>query len=212
VQRALRAVQDPSRARPAPVPPGRALQAAIVDSLTALLVEAEALAEDDIVDRWGADPAGRPLLAGNLGEASGADVAGAAARAAVRDWQQWLKHEVRLAAPTVRTRTRGTTTAATAVLATVAALAPPVAEVPTVGTAAEALCRVLAEPSIAGFAAQARAELSRRLAEHFESQQRAWLARVEARRIDAELAARLRQAATDVGVARQLALVLGKAA
>jgi hypothetical protein len=215
VARVLRVVQDPAKARPSQAPPGRALQGAIATALAALLVEAEAPAEEAIVDRWSADPAGRSLL-GAPDDDTVPDDHATAAREVVRDWQAWLRNEARLAAPNVRTRTRGTTTAATVVLATVAAAATPEMGSgegePGRGSAADALRRVLTDPTIARLAGRARDDLLDRVRQHFAARSLRWLRRVDAQRVEPSPAPRLRQAAADVGVARQLALVLGKAA
>ncbi len=210
LQRALRATQDPSRARPAPAPPGRLLQAAIATALSALLVEAETRATEEIADRWYVHTAGRALLA--AGDEESGDHGAVEASELVRGWHTWLREEARLAAPPTRTRTRGSTTASLVMLATVAAVAPHAAQVTAPGTASQALRRVLAEPAVAGLAAPARVELIRAVSEHFAARSQRWLRRVERCDVDRQLAQRLRQAAADVSVARQLTLVLGRAA
>lgn len=206
--RALRAAQDPSRARPAPAPPGRAMLAAVAASVCVLLVEADVRAGDEIADRWALDPAGRPLLTADPDD----DHGDLAAADLLRQWQAWVRDEARQVVPTHRMRTRATTTGAVVFLATVAAVAPPAAEVTVTGSASDALRRVLLDPAIVELGERARAELNTRIEAHLRRRAQGWLTRLEALRIDPELAGRLRQAATDVGIARQLAMSLRRAA
>ena len=217
VNRALRAAQDPTRARPAPVTPGRALHAAIATAVAALLVEVETLAAAAVVDRWREDPVGRTLL---LQESADID-AGPAAMAAghlVRDWQAWLRQEARAGASSVRTRTRGTATAATVLLATVAAIAPtddPALHATGASAqpaAVDALRRVLATEPVARLGERARAELFTRIEEHLTASARRWRDRVDRLGIDERMVAHLRSVAAEVGVARQLTHGLGRAA
>jgi hypothetical protein len=202
LHRALRSVQEPARARPAPAPPGRALLAAVATALATLLVEAETAADELIADRWQLDPAGRALLGPDPAEN---DHGAVAARDLVRDWQGWLRESAGSAIPTGKTRTRGTTTSAAVLLATVAAIAPPAAQQTSTGAPFDALRRVVADAAVAELAAVARAELLTRVSQHFANRARRWLRRIGALGIDPELAPKLRQAAADVGVARQLA-------
>ncbi len=206
--RALRAARDPARARPAPAPPGRPLLAAIGASVAALLAEAEARAGDEIADRWVLDPAGRPLLGADATDERGV----VAATESVREWLAWVREEASAAVPAQPTRARATTTGAVAVLGAVAAVAPPADAVTATGSASDGLRRLLAEPVLAGLGERARERLLLVIAEHLARRSEGWLARLEALRVDPELAPRLRQAATDVGIARQLALSPEKAA
>ena len=185
--------------------------------LFALLVEAETQAAEEIADRWYVDPAGRALLAatgdgGESGDGESDEHGALEASQLLREWQTWLREQARRAAPATRTRTRGTTTASLVMLATVAAVAPHAGQVTAPGTTSQALRRVLAEPAVSRLGTPARVELVRAVSEHFAARSRRWLRRVEERDVDPELARRLRQAAADVSVARQLALVLGRAA
>jgi hypothetical protein len=182
--------------------------AAVAASVTALLVEADVRAGDEIADRWALDPAGRPLLHadpdGDHGELAAADL--------VREWQAWVREEARQVVPTHRMRTRATTTGSIVLLATVAAMAPPAAAVTATGSASDALRRVLGDDAIVELGERVRADLYTRLEVHLRRRAQGWLTRLEALRIDPELAPRLRQAATDVGIARQLVMSLGRAA
>jgi len=206
LQRVLRTAQDPGRARPSPNEPGRGLRAALVGSLTALLIEADTQAREEIADAWRRHPDGPALLAEPAWDTADA------ARVLVLEWQAWLQTQVRQAAPSPRTRIRGTVTAAMALLALLAAVAPPIEAATGGGAVPETLRQVLSVPAIARFGEQARAELATRVEEHLGLAAQRWVARVEALGVDAELDARLRQAAADVSIARQLALVLGQAA
>jgi hypothetical protein len=206
LRRVLRTAEDPGRARPAPGESGRGLRAAIVGSLSALLVEADTQAREEIADAWRRQPDGPALLAEPAWDTADE------ARVLVLEWQAWLQTHVRQAAPSPRTRIRGTVTAAMALLTLLAAVAPSVDAVTGAGAVPEALRQVLSVPTIARFGEQARAELATRIEAHLAPAAQRWVARVEALSVDPELAARLSQAAVDVSIARQLALVLGRAA
>jgi hypothetical protein len=205
LHRAVRAVRDPSRVRPLPAPPGRALLAAIAGALEGLLVEADTLATDEVLKRWRDDRAGRPLVDAEPSRSAGRALV---ARDLVRDWQEWVRTQARLGAPRVRTRTRGTATAATVLLATLAAVAPPVDGV----TAMDSLRQVLANRAVVQFGEQARAELLARVADFVGVAAQRWRERLEALAVDPNLVARLSEASAQVGVARQLALATGRAA
>jgi hypothetical protein len=205
--RLLAAAKDPGRARPSPSKdPGRGLRAAVLGSLSALLVEADTQAREVIADIWRRYPDGPALL----GEPAW-DTADAA-RELVAEWQGWLQSQVRQAAPSPRTPVRGTVTTATALLALLAAVAPPPPAVTGDGAVPATLRRVLSIPAVAGFGERARAELVARARVHLSGAAQRWVARVEALGVDSELDARLRQAAADVSVAKRLALVMGRAA
>jgi hypothetical protein len=197
VQRALRAAQDQAKARPAPALPGRPVQASVETALAALLAEADTAAVEEISDRW------KPLLEPEAEPQESA----VAPRDLVSGWQAWLRASV--AAPA---GTRATTSAAVVLLATVAVVAPAADDVTAAGAPSDSLRALLRDPSVTDLADQARAELLTRVGEHFASRARRWLHRLGALGIDPELAPRLRQAAADVSVARQLASGSARAA
>jgi hypothetical protein len=197
LQRALRAARDPMRAKPAPAPPGRTLLAALGASLSALLVEAQTLADDEIAQHWRNEAAGRRLLR----EPTSADPA--AARELVRDWLAFVQAEARQSAPAVRTRTRGTATAAIALLATVAAVAP---------FDAGGIDDLRATAAVTRLAEKARAELLVRIEQHLTAAAQVWRGRIAELSLDPAQVDRLRSAAAGVGVARQLTQGLGRVA
>jgi hypothetical protein len=204
VRRSLKAAVDPSRARPAHGGSGRALHTAIASNLAALLVEAETLAADEIADRWRDDPAGRSLIEEpGCHELADPDLARDAARNLIRDWSAWLQQEARVAAPHVRSRTRGSATSSVVLLATVAAVA---------SVDATDIDDLRATARVARLAERARAELLTRIEEHLAASARRWREPVAQLDLDRGLVARLRSAAAEVGVARQLAPGLGRAA
>jgi hypothetical protein len=203
----LRVARDPSRARVDAAPPGRALLGAVAATLVEWMVEADCAAAEWIERNCRADASVRGLIARAVGGGAGPSLA----EELVRDWQSWLRTTARAQAPRVRTATRGRSTAALVLLATVAAVTVPDAvddRQRTAGSAAAALAELHANRAVVELGERARAELLARMAGLFVVWASSRLGEIESWGVDAGLPQRLRDAGERVRIARQLSLVL----
>jgi hypothetical protein len=213
MDRAVHTAEEPSRARAGTaLTPADALQVAIAGALAALVVEVDLAAAEEAESRWWAELAGRELLAAD--ESLGRPWPGFAdaAHNLVHGWQIWLRTQVRAQAPPVRTRTRAYGTGATVLLATIAAVAPPADEITGSSAASTVLRAVLANPVAASLGDRARAEFLVRVGDLLAAEVDRRMAAISRFGIDPGLAARLRDSATEVGVARHHVPALSEAA
>lgn len=179
-------------------PPGRRFHAAVGAALVQLIVDAGVDAAQECHNAWRDDPAGHALLAQAPGLADPDPRLPDLAADVVRAWQEWLTTAARAQSPRLRGRTRSYTTAATALVMTVAALAPPPAEI--IGAAAgPATLRAIAESGpLRHLGDQARAELMSLVNHLFAVRADQRRAPVAGAGVDPELAHRLRLAANHV--------------
>jgi hypothetical protein len=168
LRQALRTLNGPHRShvsaalaeRPMP---GRRFGEAVLDALSALVVDACVGAAQRCQDSWLDHPIGRELLAQDpaLGHPSPGMVD--TAYELVHTWYAALRSEVRTHAPRVRTRTRSYVTAATVLLVTVSVISPPPDQVTTPGAEASMLRAVAEVYAIRELAQRARDELCVRI-------------------------------------------------
>ena len=213
---ALRATTGPRRTQVSaalaerPIP-GRRFQTAIAAALAGMIVEADIAAALQCRQRWGSEPAGRALLAADpsIGQPS-APVAGGGQRGTVgdvafnlvHDWQTWLRAAVDAETPRGRNRTRSYASASTALLATIAAVAPVEGDEAATGVGATMarsvmMRRVLTKPEVRALGERARAELLVRVGNLLEAE------------VDRRLAA-LADADVDVGLVERLRVAAGR--
>ena len=201
LHKALRLATEPRRGRKAAddVPLASRLQAAIAGALAALIVEVDLAAAEETGSRWRSEPVGRELLAADalLGRPwpGFAD----AAHDLVHGWQTWLRTEALDDAAAVHTAARGDATGATVLLATIAAVAPPLDEIADAQTALRA---VIANPAAAALGDRARAEFLVRVGDLLAAEVDRRLAAISRLGVGPGLAARLRDSAAEIGVAR----------
>jgi hypothetical protein len=105
--------------------PGIGFQTAVAAALAELVVEANVTAAQDVRRRWLSEPAGRQLLGADPTLGRPRPGFADAAHDVVHEWQRWLRALARTQAQGVRARARPYATAARVLLATVAAVAPP---------------------------------------------------------------------------------------
>jgi hypothetical protein len=143
-------------------PSGRRLLPALARAIAALVSEADLIATRRCREAWTADPAGRALLAAE--PALGRPWPGFidAAHALVHDWSTRLRISIRRQGGP-RTRTRSLESAATLVLVTIAAVAPPATDVTAEGVGPDLLRAILEDEHVHGLAEQARADLMGRI-------------------------------------------------
>jgi hypothetical protein len=193
--------------------PGRRFHAGLAAALADLIVEVDATAAQRCRERWQATQAGQELLAADptlgrpwLGFAD-------AAFALVHGWQSWLRAMVRADAHRVRTQTRSYTTAAQVLLSTVAAVAPPVREITASGTGPAMLRAVGTHRAALALGERARLEFVSRVGSLLNAEVDRRLNPIAQAGTDPGLATRLRDAATEVRLARSaLTTGLGDAA
>ena len=183
-------------------PPGRSFMEAVTTAVAGVLVEADLTACQQVRVAWRGHQPGRVLLAAD--PALGRPWAGFAdaAHGVAHGWQAWLRTAIRQEAPRVRTRTRALGTSATVLLATVAAVAPPLADVTAAGTGPSLLRAVLEQDAIRAFGERARAELLARCGELLAAELDRHLAPIDDARVDRDAPDRLRLAAGRAGIAR----------
>jgi len=206
---ALRATTGPRRTQASaalaerPIP-GRRFQTAVSTALAGLIVEADVAAALQCRQRWRSEPAGRALLDAE-GDQRG--TVGDAAFDLVHDWQTWLRAAVNAEAPRARTRARSYATASTALLATIAAVAPvdddeAVAVVGAATVRSVMMRRVLAKPDIRALGERARAELLVRFSNLLGAEVDRRLAALSDADVEVGLSQRLRVAAGHVRAAQ----------
>jgi hypothetical protein len=170
-------------------PAGRRLLPALSRAIAALVTEADLTAVQRCHAAWRADPAGRVLLADHpqLGHPwpGFAD----AAHDLVHDWSTALRKEVRRSGGP-RTRNRGFESAATLLLVTIAAVAPPADDVTADGQGPEVLRAILADDHVRTLGERARTDLLRRVGDLFAVEVRRHVAPIAW--VDGELGPRLR--------------------
>ena len=205
---ALRMAERPRRPRRAapgsaePLMPGRRFQAALAEALAALVTDVDLTATERLRARWREAAAGRELLAQD--DALGRPWPGFtdAAYDLVHGWQQWLRGLARTEAPRVRTATRSYGTAATVLLGTVAAVAPPAADITAPGLAPDMLRAVVENESAYALGERARGEFLIRVGQLLSLEAERHLAAVSAVGVDPGLGTALREGSARLGMAR----------
>jgi len=203
---ALRMAERPRRPRRSPAAeppmPGRRFQAALADALAGLVTDVDLTATERVRARWREVPAGRELLAQD--DALGRPWPGFtdAAYVLVHEWQQWLRGLARTEAPRVRTATRSYRTAAIVLLGTVAAVAPPAADITAPGLAPSMLRAVVENESALALGERARGEFVVRVGQLLSLEAERHLAAVSAVGVDPGLGAELRESSARLGMAR----------
>jgi hypothetical protein len=178
---------------PAERPPaGRRLLPALARAIAALVTEADLAAAQRCHDAWRADPAGRALLADHPGLGHPWPGFADAAHDLVHDWSTALRTRVRRSGGP-RTRTRGFESAATLLLVTIAAVAPPADDVTADGQGPELLRAILADDHVRDLGEHARTDLLRRVDDLFAVEVQRHVAPLAW--IDGELGPRLRTVA-----------------
>jgi hypothetical protein len=179
--------------------PARAARQALIDAvgaaLVALLHEADLTATGGIREDWRHSQAGRELLAADPALGQPAVGFAGAARDLVDNWQRWLTAAIR--------GERGDRSASALYLvATIAAVGPPIDDVTADGAGPQALREILTDESAARWGELARAEFRRRGGELFQGEVARHLAPITAAGVDPEAPARLRTVAEGLTLAR----------
>jgi hypothetical protein len=210
--KAVRAAEEPRRTRAEAdgVTPAAGLQAAIAGALAALVVEVDLAAAEVTGSRWRPEPLGRELLAAD--ESLGRPWPGFAdaAHDLVHGWQTWVRTRAYADAPPARTGNVAPGTGVTALLATIAAVAPPATEITAEPPAM--LRAVVSNPGAVALGERARAEFLVRVGELLAAEVDRRLTAISRVGVDSGLAARLREGAAQVGVARHDVTVMSEAA
>jgi hypothetical protein len=143
-------------------PSGRRLLPALARAIAALVSEADLAAARRCHDAWRADPAGRALLAADPTLGRPWPGFTDAAHDLVHDWSTRLRVSIRRQGGP-RTRTRSLESAATLLLVTIAAVAPPATDVTAEGVGPDLLRAILDDEHVHALAEQARADLLTRI-------------------------------------------------
>jgi hypothetical protein len=200
--------------------PGRNLQSALESQMVTLVRGVAADAAEQAYAAWQAHPAGAALLNPDL-QKSSADLPERADRL-VRDWQQWVLGLVREEGADKRIVARGAAYAVNgAGLAVMIAVFTSTAFLPTgaelavgAGTAVAAqkvLEAIFGDQAIRTLAARAREDLLTRVGELLDAETARYTDRTSAVGLDADPAAALRLAATEVESARAELALTGSA-
>jgi hypothetical protein len=195
----------PGRTRAAIVerpPPGRRFLAALHDALAGLVSEVDIAATERIRTLWRADKAGRELLADDDTLARPWPGFADAAYDLVHGWQAWLRGLARAEAPRIRTSTRSYRTAASVLLATVAAVAPLPEEITATSPAPRMLGPVLENRAVRSLGERARGEFLVRVGDLLTLEVDRHVAAISAVAMNPALARTLRDGAARLGVAR----------
>jgi hypothetical protein len=193
LRRAVRARSGRLEVRVGERPPsGRRLLPALARAIAALVSEADLAAARRCGEAWRADPAGRALLAADPTLGRPWPGFTDAAHDLVHDWSTRLRVAVRRQGGP-RTRTRSLESAATLLLVTIAAVAPPVADVTAEGVGPDLLRAILEDEHVHGLAEQARADLLARVEGLYAAEVQRHLAALTW--VDADLGPRLRAVA-----------------
>ena len=143
-------------------PSGRRLLSALARAVAARVSEADLTATRHCREAWTADPAGRALLAAEPTLGRPWPGFTDAAHDLVHDWSTRLRVSIRRQGGP-RTRTRSLESAATLLLVTIAAVAPPAADVTAEGVGPDLLRAILDDEHVQALAEQARADLLGRI-------------------------------------------------